>query len=454
MKILIAGDGKLGSTIARQLSSEGYDITLIDRNPAVLEATMEHYDVITIDGNAATMPVLRQAGVDEADLLIAVMGEDELNLLSCMTAHAMNPSIHTIARIRDPEYAEQAYSMREDFALSLVVNPEKHAAHEIERLLKYPGFLKYDSFARGRIDIVELKISEDSKLKDVSLQNLSNIVNTQVLVVAVMRDGKVIAGPDGSLVLEEGDDIYVAASRENLTSLLHNIGIIKKKTKHVLIVGGGKLSYYLSQMLVKDGLGVEIIERNPQRCRELADAIPGATVVQGDASSTEFLEGEGLSDTDAFVTLTGLDELNIILSLYGYKKKVSQIITKVSRVDYGAVISDLPIGSVISPKELCCSNIVRYVRAMRNQKGAALTVHSIAEGQAEAVEFIVDENTRHVGEELRNIPTKKNTLIGGITRGSHSEIPNGLSSFEVGDSVVVICSGDTVLYSLNDIFDD
>ena len=227
MKILIAGDGKLGSTIARQLSSEGYDITLIDRNPAVLEATMEHYDVITIEGNAATMPVLRQAGVDEADLLIAVMGEDELNLLSCMTAHAMNPSIHTIARIRDPEYAEQAYSMREDFALSLVVNPEKHAAHEIERLLKYPGFLKYDSFARGRIDIVELKISEDSKLKDVSLQNLSNIVNTQVLVVAVMRDGKVIAGPDGSLVLEEGDDIYVAASRENLTSLLHNIGIIK-----------------------------------------------------------------------------------------------------------------------------------------------------------------------------------------------------------------------------------
>lgn len=453
MKILIAGDGKLGATLVRQLSTEGYDVTVIDEDPAVLETTMEQYDVITIEGNAATMKTLKQAGVEEADLLIAVTGEDELNLLSCMTAHALNPSLHTIARIRNPEYVDQAYTMRENFALSLIVNPEKQAAHEIERLIKYPGFLKNDTFARGHLEIVELKIGTGSKLRNVPLSALHEIIKCRVLVVAVLREGTMIA-PDGSFVLQEGDDIYVTASAADLSALLRNLGILQRRVKHCMIVGGGKVSYYLSQMLVKSGLSVEIIERDAERCIELADAIPEAAVVQGDASTPAFLESEGLSEADSFVTLTGLDELNIILSLYAHSKKVPQVITKLSRVDYSKAIGDLPIGSVISPKELCCSNIVRYVRAMRNQQGAAVTIHSIADGQAEAVEFIVDDKTRHVGEPLKDIRTRNNILIAGISRGYRSMIPDGSSSFEIGDSVVVVCSGDTILYSLNDIFED
>lgn len=260
--------------------------------------------------------------------------------------------------------------------------------------------------------------------------------------------------PDGSFVLQAGDDIYVTASSQDLSELLRNIGILQRRVKHCLIVGGGKVSYYLSKMLVRSGLSVEIIEKDQSRCLELADAIPEAAVVQGDGSVPSFLESEGLSEADAFVTLTGLDELNIVLSLYASSKGVPQIITKLSRVDYSKAISDLPIGSVISPKELCCSNIVRYVRAMHNQQGAAVTIHSLADGQAEAVEFIVDNQTRHTGEELKDIRTRKNILIAGISRGYHSEIPNGSSSFAVGDSVVVVCSGDTILYSLNDIFED
>lgn len=451
MKIIIAGDGKVGSTITRQLSAEGYDLTLIDNNNSVLEFSMEHYDVMGIQGNCASMAVLMEAGVQDADLLIAATGADEINLLCCLTAHYINPRLHTIARIRNPEYTDQVYEIRDAFALSLTVNPEKQAAIEIERLLKYPGFLRRDTFANGRVEIVELRVDASSKLCNVSLNAMNDIIKCSVLVCAVLRNGKAVA-PDGNFVLKEGDRIFVTAPTNNLTILLKNLGIITRRVKRVLICGGGRISFYLANLLQKDGIAVQIIENNPERCVQLAGLLPSTCIVHGDASNQALLESEGIDTTDALVALTGLDELNIIISLYGSGRGIRQIITKLGRMDHTTIVDNLPLGSVLRPKELCCNAIVRYVRAMQNQTGAAVSVHTIADGQVEAVEFLVDETTRHCGEPLKQIKLRPNVLVACISHGSKTEIPNGDSVFQRGDTLIIVASEPGSLYQLNDIF--
>lgn len=451
MNIIIAGDGRVGSTLARQLSAEGYDLTLIDSNNSVLETSVERYDVMAVHGNCASMAVLRQAGVMEADLLIAATSADEVNLLCCSTAHGMNPKLHTIARIRNPEYIDQIYEMRGTFGLSMAINPEKQAAIEIERLLKYPGFLRRDIFAKGRTEIVELRVDEDSKLRNVSLMEMVNIVKCRVLVCAVLRDGTAMV-PRGNFVLAEGDRIFVTAPTENLTILLKNLGIITRRVRKVMLCGGGRVSYYLASRLEKSGIKVRIIEADYGRCQELNALLPNAQIVHGDCSNMEVPECEGIADCDALVTLTGRDELNMILSLYGSGQGVPQIITKLAEVGNHNIIDSLNLGSVICPKELCCNGIVRYVRAMQNQTGAAVSVHAIADGQVEAMEFLVDENTKHCGVPLKELKTKPNVLIASITHGSQTEIPNGNSVFYQGDTLVVVTSGRGVIRTINDIF--
>ena len=409
MKIIIAGDGKVGSTLTRELAAEGYDVTIIDANPKVLEATEERYDVLAIQGNCASMDVLDQAGVREADLLIVATSADEINLLCSLTAHCMNKDIHTIARIRNPEYTNQLVRMRDAFALSMTVNPELQAAVEIERLIKYPGFLKRDTFAKGRVEIVELRVIKESPLCDLCLNDLEQVVKCQVLVCTVLRRGEAVA-PDGNFVLREGDRIFVTAPSENLTILLKNLGIITHKARRIMICGGGRISYYLAKRLEKSGIDVRIIEQNPDRCLELAAVLPDTCIIQGDASDERVLNNEGIEDCDVLVTLTGLDEINMIVSLYGNSCGVPQIITKLGRVESGRLLEQVSLGSVISPKELCCDSIIRYVRAMKNQTGAAVAVHAIADGQAEALEFRVDRQTVHCGESLKDLTLKKNIL--------------------------------------------
>ena len=336
MKIIIAGDGKVGAILTRQLSAEGYDLTLIDANLKVLESTEERYDIMAVQGNCASMEVLEQAGIREADLLIAVTNADEVNLLCCMTAHGMNPDIHTIARIRNPEYTEQIYKMQNLFALSMMINPERQAALEIERLLKYPGFLKRDTFAKGRVEIVELRVEAGHKLCNIALNDLYNIVKCKILVCTVIRNGKAVA-PGGNFVLMEGDRIFVTAPANVLTMLLKNLGIITHKVKRVILCGGGRVSYYLAQSLIKNGIGVQIVEQDYDRCIHLANALPHASVIHGDASREFLLDNEGISDCDALVTLTGVDEMNIIISLYGSSCKVPQIITKLGRLENNTI---------------------------------------------------------------------------------------------------------------------
>lgn len=451
MKIIIAGDGKVGATLTQQLSAEGYDLTLIDFKQDVLESSVDRYDIMAVRGNCASMEVLERAGVREADLLIAVTSADEVNLLCCMTATGINPKIHTIARIRNPEYTDQIYAMRDVFPLSMTINPEKQAAREIERLLKYPGFLKRDTFAKGRVEIVELRVTVDSKLCNVSLSDMYRIVKCRVLVCTVLRDEQAIA-PDGNFILRENDLIFVTASAYNLTILLKNLGIITHKVKRVILAGGGRVSFYLAQRLIKAGVSVQMIEQNHDRCVELASRLPQACIVHGDASSQVLLDSEGISNCDALVTMTGLDEMNMIISLYGHACGVPQIITKLGRMENGKILNSLPLGSVVCPKILSCTTIVRYVRAMHNQKGAAVAVHFIADRQAEAIEFRADATTLHCGEQLKDIRLRRNVLIVCISRGGHTEIPDGNSSFQQGDTLIVVTGKDVVIRQLNDIF--
>lgn len=450
MDIIIAGCGKVGLTLARQLAAEGHDITLIDKNTLVLEEAVEQFEAMAVCGNCASKEVLLQAGVEKAELVIAATNADEVNLLCCMTAHGISSRVHTIARIRNPEYAEQVMTMPEVFPLSLTVNPEKQAAIEIERLLKYPGFLRRDTFAKGRVEIVELRIDEKSKLRNVALSELSSVVKCKVLVCAVLRQGSAIA-PSGNFVLQQGDRIFVTAPTAVLTALLNNLGIITRRVRKVLICGGGRVSFYLAGLLEKDGINVQLIDRDHTRCVELASLLPDTSVICGDCSNPDTLDNQGIDQVDAIASLTGVDETNMIISLYANSRKVPQIITKLSRGE-GIIADALPLGSVICPKELCSNNIVRYVRAMQNQTGAAVSVHTIADGQVEAVEFLLDSATRNCGVPLKQLKLKNNVLIASITHGTETEIPGGDSTFREGDTVVVVTSGRGVLKSINDIF--
>ncbi len=452
MKIIIAGDGKVGSTLAKQLSAEGYDLTLIDAKSKVLEMSEERYDVMAVQGNCATMEALNNAKVKESDLLIAVTNADEVNLLCCLLAHGMNPKIHTIARVRNPEYTKQVYDMRGLFGISMVINPEGSAALEIERLIKYPGFLKRDTFAKGRVEIVELRIESSSKLCNLTLNDLESVIKCNILVCAVLRGGKAIA-PNGFFTLKENDRIFVTASPQNLTILLKNLGIITHKAKQVMICGG-RVSYYLAKALIGSGIAVKIIESDKDRCVQVATLLPEADIIHGDASNEFLLESEGIAKCDVLVTLTGVDEMNTMISLYGHSCGVPQIITKIGRMENSTLLNSLPIGSIISPKSLCSNAIVRYVRALRNQAGAARAIHYIADGQAEAIEFLVDENTLHCGEPLKQLHIKKNVLVASITSGFRQTIiPNGDSVFEKGNTVLIVTSAKQVIYSLNDIFE-
>jgi trk system potassium uptake protein TrkA len=343
--------------------------------------------------------------------------------------------------------------MRDVFGLTMAVNPEKQAAHEIARLLNFPGFLSVDSFAKGNVEIVELKIDAKNPLNGTKLSKMSDLVHSQVLVCAVQRNGQTIM-PDGNFVIRENDQLFFTATPTNLTQMLKNIGIIAKKAKRVLIAGGGRISYYLVKELEKSGMDCTIMESDEERCHELADILPECTVIHGDASSQEFLDMEGVGDSDAVVTLTGLDELNIVISLYANTRNVSQVVTKLSHAENNKILDSLQIGAVISPKELAGYSILRYVRAMQNQEGSAVSVHRIAGGKIEALEFKVDKDTKHRGEPLRNVKTKSNVLIASIFSHGKVDIPSGNSRFNEGDTVIVVTTADAPIYNLNDIFED
>lgn len=452
MDIIVVGDGKVGFAITAQLSREGHNLTVIDSNPNVLENSVEQHDVMTLRGNGASLPVLREAGAEKADLLIAAASTDEINMLTCILARRLGTR-HTIARVRNPEYAEQMHFLREELGLSMTVNPELAAATEAYHILQFPSFLHRETFAKGRVEIVELRIGIDSPLRDIPLSEMHQTVSVKTLVCAVERKGKVII-PRGDFVFHEGDKIHVTAAPGDLTRLMNRLGLVNQKVHSCMIVGGSRIAYYLASMLLKSRVSVKIIEKDQARCEELSNLLPKAIIIHGDGNRQSLLLEEGLRETDALVTLTGMDEQNIFLSLYGKHEGVGKVVTKISQTGYYDIIQEMGIDSAISPKVLTATQVAGYVRAMANATGGSvMAMTEMANGQVEALEFLVTSKTLHLKRSLTEAPIREDILIACIIRKGRTLIPEGSDCLREGDGIIVVAPSELAVTDLNDIFE-
>ncbi|MCI8650266.1 MAG: Trk system potassium transporter TrkA [Anaerotruncus sp.] len=453
MKIVVVGDGKVGYTLTKQLSREGHDVVVIDSNRAVLSDAVETLDVMVVHGNGTSIEVQQEAGVPGCNLVIAATSADEINLLCCMLAHKLGDA-HTIARIRKPEYAELLVLLKEELGLSMTINPELAAANEIFRLLQFPSFLKRDSFAKGRVEIVELELREGNVLIGKQLMELHKVLQVKILICAVER-GDTTHIPDGQFCLEKGDKIYVTASTRDLALLIKSLGLSTHKVKDVMLIGASRTAYYLAQMLLRSNIDVKILEIKQELCNDFAERLPQADVICADGTDQSVLLAEGIEQTDAVVTLTNMDEENLIISMYANFLKVPKVVTKMNRTEYFEVFRDKGIDCVVSPKILTANDILRYVRAMQNTTGGSvLTLHRFADDHVEALEFRANETTRHLGETLIEITLKPNILVACITRYGKVIIPRGTDVIELNDTVVIVTTADLVLNDLNDIFAD
>ena len=449
MKIVIVGDGKVGYTLTKRLSQEGHDIVVIDNNRSVLLQSQEALDVAVVDGNGASVEVQREAGVGSSDLLIAATSGDETNLLCCMVARKLGCR-HTIARVRNPEYDQQTRFLKDELGLSMVINPEKAAALEIFRLLQYPSFLKRDSFAKGSVELVELKIKENNVLANTRLDQFRTLSNVNALVCAVERGG-MVSIPKGSFSLQVGDKLTIATDAGDLVRLIKNLGVYTPKAQHVMIIGGSRTAKYLAQRLISSKVKLTIIEKNEKRCQELSETLPEATIVHGNGTEQGLLIEEGIRKMDAVVTLTGMDEENLIVSMFADFIGVPKSVTKINRTEYNNVYENKGIDSIVSPKLLTTNEIIRYVRAMDDTTGGSVvTLYRIVDGKAEALEFKICDNSPIVGRTLSELNLKKNLLVGCLYRDGSVRIPRGHDALEIGDRVVIVTTN-RGLRDINDI---
>ena len=451
MRIIIVGGGKVGATIAGQLTKEGHDITVIDKSGFTSSRISDALDVMALCGNGASADVLREAGAAQSDLLIACTGQDELNIICCMFAKQLGCK-NTIARVRDPEYAENIYMLKDAMGLSLIVNPEYYAAQEMFKLIEIPGVFKRDAFAEGRIEIVEIVPKEGSVLDGTQLSDFIKVTKCQLLVCAVQR-GDSVRIPDGSFTLRAGDKVYICGPADGIVRLLRNIGLHSRQARSVLLIGGSRLSEYLTLMLQKIGAQIKLVEIDPVKAKALAERLPGVDVLCGDGSAEDFLCAEGVEGMDAAVTLTNIDEENLLLSMYLRSLGVNQVITKVNRTEFVQLLAEHGVDRVVSPKNLCANAIIRYVRAMQNTEGSSvLTIHHLVDGKVEAQEFAVTHATRNLGKTLMELQLKPDILVSCINRKGKIIVPRGSDRLEEGDTVVIVTSSQRILLDLNDIF--
>lgn len=461
MRIVIVGDGKVGVTLTERLAAEGHDIVIVDHNEQVLRNSIdqiarnvpESHRVRGVLGNGASLEVQKRADVAGAHLLIAATSMDEVNILCCILGRKLGVR-HTIARVRNPEYTDQLGLLKDELALSMTINPERAAAMEILNLLRFPAALRRDTFAKGRVEIVELKIHPDSPLNGRCLSELPKLAKgASVLICAVIR-GQEIHIPTGDFRLCEGDKIKVTGTLDNLTLFTRKLKIIERRIRSVTLIGASKLAYYLTESLIADGTAVKIIEIDPARCAHMATALPQAVVLCADGSRPSVLNEEGFDKTDAVVSLTDIDEENIVISMYAKHCGIPKVITKVNSIEYNAICQNMGIESVVSPKNIVCSDIVRYVRAMQNtaDTSSVVALHRLVEGSVDALEFTVASDTPHQNETLRDLRLKPNVLISSINRGGKIIIPGGNDVLRKGDSVVVVTTADRMYSSIDSIF--
>ncbi|MBS6396716.1 MAG: Trk system potassium transporter TrkA [Clostridiales bacterium] len=450
MNIIIAGCGKVGSALAEQLAREGHDITVIDQKSDVIQRITNLADVRGIVGNGASYSIQTDAGIEKADLLIAVTNADEVNLLCCLIAKKAG-DCQTIARVRNPIYHREIRHIKDELGLSMVINPELAAAMDIARLLRFPSAIEIDMFAQGRIELLRFRIDEKNPLCGQKIRNISALSRCEVLICIVERDGKVLI-PDGEIELNANDTISIVASSVNASRFFRLIGIQTNQVKNAMIIGGGKTSFYLARKLLEMGIEVKIVEKNREHCEELCELLPQAMIINGDGTDQELLEEEGLADAEGFVALTNMDEENVMLSLYAKSMSRAKKVTKVNSNTYDSVIEALDIGSIIHPKHITAESILQYVRALQNSIGSNVeTLYRLVDGKAEALEFIIRESSGVTDVPLQNLELKSNLLVCAIHRNGKIIIPKGQDCLKVGDSVVVITTSCGELKDVNDI---
>ncbi len=447
MKIVIIGAGKIGATLAEQLLREGHEITVIDHRASALE-NLSDLDLLCIEGNGISVGTQLEAGMDEADLAIAVLATDEENLLACLIAKKLGVD-STIARIRNPEYAEGIRLIKKDLGLNMTFNPEFACATEMARVMRAPSAIKIDSFCRGRVELHKVRLPENSPLDGMKLMDLGKL-QAGVLICAVERGENEVYIPDGAFVLKAHDRVSFITKPKTAAKFFHKLGIQTDRAKQVMLLGGGKISYYLAKQMLDLGANVKIIETNPAVCETLSEMLPEATILHGDGTDERLLAEEGMEDMDAIASLTGIDEENVLMSLYARSMTKAKIITKINRTTFSHIIDSMDLGSVFHPRYIASNLVVRFVRALENSQGSNVeTLYKIIGGKAEALEFRATEASAVCGIPLMNLPTLPNLLIGAINRGGKILTPGGRDVIEAGDSVIVV----TTVTGLNDLDD-
>lgn len=438
MKIVIIGDGKVGYKLAKQLSAENYDIVMIDSNEKKLREAIDRLDIFCVTGDGASVAVQKEADVPHAELVIACTSTDECNMLSCLIARRLGAK-HTIARVRNPIYYQQIDILKEDLHLSMAVNPELTVAGEIAKVLLFPDASKIESFVKGKVELIELPLSEKSMLAGMSLADMYNKFQIKILVCAVERGDDVFI-PDGEYVMRIGDRLHIAASHMNIEMFFKLLGQRKDKIRKVIICGGGRVSFYLGLQLCNLGMQIKIIEKDESKCENLCELLPKAIVINGDASDHDLLIEEGIQEADALIALTGMDEENIIMSLFAKSQGVSKIIVKVNEDRRARMIEEFGLDSIVSAKTATADAIMSYVRARKNSQGSANveTMYQLIDGKVEALEFIVKYETEYTNIPLKDLSLKPNNLIACIARKRRIIIPNGNDCIQVGDNVIII----------------
>lgn len=450
MNILIAGCGKIGITILADMVKEGHNVTIMDTNQSVLTSLTDIYDIMSLCGNGVNCEMLYEAGIENIDVFVATTGSDETNMLACFLAKRMGAK-HTIARVRNPEYTERNMKfMKQHLDISIILNPEHLAAGDLFDILKLPSAIKVEQFSRRNFQLIELKLKEKSLLDGMNLMEVRAKYPSEYLICAVQRDDNIYI-PNGKFVLHSGDKIGIIGKDNEIQKLFGSLGLLKKQAKKVMIIGGSRTAINLAQRLLSIGINVKIIDKDEKKCLELCERLPKAEIIHGDGSQQELLLEEGLLNQDAFVTLTGIDEENILLSYFATSQNVSTVLSKVNSDQLSFLAEKLGLEQIVSPRKATTDIIIRYVRALQNSIGSNIeTLYQLMDDKVEALEFIVNSESKLLGIPLKNLSLRKNTLIAGIVRNRKTIIPGGNDAIFHGDRVIVI-TADRRLQNLEEI---
>ena len=450
MYIIIVGQGKFGSTLTSQLCSEGHDIVVVDINSDRVTAMVEQYDVMGICGNGSTVDVLKEAGADKAKLLIATTASDELNILCCTFAKKLGTET-TIARVRNPVYATQGQFLREKIGINMTVNPEYETANEISRIIRFPSVANLDTFANSKVEIARIVLHKENPLCNMKVADARKKIKAKVIICAVQRNGTVTI-PDGNFELMAEDSINITGKRSEISSFLKQVGVYKHRIKNVMIIGGGKIGFYLSELLSDTGRNITLIDSDLQKCNELTDELSDVTVIHGDGTDQDILEEQNIENQDALVALTGIDEENIIVSLYAESRNVEKVIAKVDRHSY-SILNNIGVETLVSPQTVASNLVTSYVRALENSVDNMniQTLYKLVGGKIEAAEFLIPLNWAHDDEPFKDLDLRQNLLVGCIIRNGKIIFPNGDDCIKGGDSIIVINAGKS-LKRITDIF--